>query len=613
MQHALLRANQVDSPHDNATLSQTDRKSAQPATSRLSTANVGSVATHRDASLLRPSLVPLVQRKCACAGSSGSTGECADCQLKQLQRRSSSAQAAPTIAPPIVHQVLRSSGQPLDPVTRASMEPHFERDLSDVRIHTDAQATSSARAVNALAYTVGNRIVFDHDHYRPQTTTGQHLLAHELTHVIQQSGSSTLPTSLQVGSPDDYAERQADSVANQVTARANSSPPDAAVATQQTVQKQGGMPIVRRAVSDLCASPGAFFDFPTAAAFGILAHKLVEQDYETEMGVTPPADVYFDDAFAGPIDPDYVAFIVRKNPGMPAWQVVLLSVQSVNRPDILLHDAGHQEYEETKPDSMMGELSGQIKLAFIEDYMTRLGLPYVRGTSYTPSPTIPILSTTVAGIPVEFFLSLRRGDDGLILYQLCIRTDWLKVTLLAVLIALIIILIALLGDEIEIPIPEPGEPLPDPAEPFPPELPAPSPVPSPIPSPTPVPVPVPVPGLGSSSGITPGGVAGGSTATTVTPTPYSGSITGGFRFSYVSGLPSSPAVGTTYAVTISYQDAGDIFVSTVDFQVIGVSGGIVDLRSANSTPINVSPPGRTPHIIDVNTPAHIPLTRLATP
>src|SRR5206468_10924437 len=89
--------------------------------------------------------------------------------------------------PPVVHEVLRSPGQPLDPGTRAFMEPRFGHDFSLVRVHTGTQASASTRAVDALAYTVGHDIVFGVDTYAPRTSQGRRVLAHELTHVVQQS------------------------------------------------------------------------------------------------------------------------------------------------------------------------------------------------------------------------------------------------------------------------------------------------------------------------------------------------------------------------------------------------------------------------------------------
>jgi hypothetical protein len=91
-------------------------------------------------------------------------------------------------APPIVSEVLNSSGQPLDAQTRAYLEPRFGHDFSRVRIHTDVRAAESARAVNALAYTLGHSVVFGAGQFQPATNGGRRLIAHELTHVVQQSG-----------------------------------------------------------------------------------------------------------------------------------------------------------------------------------------------------------------------------------------------------------------------------------------------------------------------------------------------------------------------------------------------------------------------------------------
>src|SRR5207248_27286 len=89
--------------------------------------------------------------------------------------------------PSIVHDVLRSPGQPLDAQTRAYMEPRFGADFSGVRVHTDARAGESARVVNALAYTVGRNVVFGSGYFSSHSNAGRRLLAHELAHVIQQT------------------------------------------------------------------------------------------------------------------------------------------------------------------------------------------------------------------------------------------------------------------------------------------------------------------------------------------------------------------------------------------------------------------------------------------
>jgi hypothetical protein len=91
-------------------------------------------------------------------------------------------------APPIVHEVLRSPGQPLDAATRAFMEPRFGQDFGQVRVHTDAKAAESARTIGAQAYTVGENLVFGAGRYAPGSMTGKQLLAHELTHTVQQQG-----------------------------------------------------------------------------------------------------------------------------------------------------------------------------------------------------------------------------------------------------------------------------------------------------------------------------------------------------------------------------------------------------------------------------------------
>jgi hypothetical protein len=129
----------------------------------------------------------LLQRKCACGGSAGFSGQCEECGKNRLGVQRRAAGPATGIAPPIVHDVLRSPGQPLDPATRAFMEPRFGYDFSRVRVHADARAARSADAVDALAYTVGRDIVFAAGRYAPRSNQGRKLLAHELTHVRQQA------------------------------------------------------------------------------------------------------------------------------------------------------------------------------------------------------------------------------------------------------------------------------------------------------------------------------------------------------------------------------------------------------------------------------------------
>ena len=154
----------------------------------------------------------VLQRKCACGGEGG---DCAECQKKEetgLQRSASGGARVSSGVPPIVHEVLRSPGQPLDRGTRAFMEPRFGQDFSHVRVHADSKAAESARAVSALAYTVGSDLVFGTAQYAPQSAGGIRLLAHELAHVVQQgSGAHVTPRS--ISQKNESSEQQAERAA----------------------------------------------------------------------------------------------------------------------------------------------------------------------------------------------------------------------------------------------------------------------------------------------------------------------------------------------------------------------------------------------------------------
>ena len=96
--------------------------------------------------------------------------------------------------PALVHQVVNCPGRPLDTATRAFFEPRFKYDFGAVRIHTDADATESARQINSLAYAVGTNVVFRSDSFIPDTPVGKGLLAHELAHVAQGGPQNQLRT-----------------------------------------------------------------------------------------------------------------------------------------------------------------------------------------------------------------------------------------------------------------------------------------------------------------------------------------------------------------------------------------------------------------------------------
>jgi len=187
----------------------------------------------QNASLTPASLIPprqgILQRKCACGNHTSMGGQCDKCAAKKgvLQRKlmigasndpleleadrvadqvmstpltSAIDRTPPKIqrltgqtsdglntAPPSVERVLASPGRPLEPALRQDMEQRFGHDFSQVRVHTGSAAELSAREVNANAYTVGQDIVFGAGQDNPESSTGMRLLAHELTHVVQQS------------------------------------------------------------------------------------------------------------------------------------------------------------------------------------------------------------------------------------------------------------------------------------------------------------------------------------------------------------------------------------------------------------------------------------------
>jgi hypothetical protein len=154
-----------------------------------------------------------------------------------------------------VHDVIGSGGSPMEPALRADMEGRLGHDFGDVRIHTDAAAHNSAKSVNAQAYTVGSDIVFQQGKYDPGSQAGQHMLAHELTHVVQQRSGPVDGTDagggVKVSDPSDRFEREA--VAN--ADRVMSSAPAAAT---HDVQRSNGSatPMVQREEGEEEEDPG---------------------------------------------------------------------------------------------------------------------------------------------------------------------------------------------------------------------------------------------------------------------------------------------------------------------------------------------------------------------
>lgn len=151
-------------------------------------------------------------RRCACEWDVSEQDDRKQIRERRLTlQRHPAARTEPVGVRSLIHEALRSAGRPLDPDTRRSMESRFGHDFGQVRIHTGPLAAESARAVSALAFTVGRDIVFVRDRYKPATAAGRRLLAHELVHVVQQQRiqRDPGPDELKVDDVDSELEREA--------------------------------------------------------------------------------------------------------------------------------------------------------------------------------------------------------------------------------------------------------------------------------------------------------------------------------------------------------------------------------------------------------------------
>jgi Domain of unknown function (DUF4157) len=145
--------------------------------------------------------------------------------LLHIQRTVGNAGAASLVEDesPVL-DVVKGHGRALDDPVRADMEARLGHDFGDVRIHTGEAADDAARAVNAHAYTVGSDVVFQRDRYDPSSAEGRTLLAHELTHVVQQRNGpvegTPAPGGIRISDPSDRSEREAAATAERVMSAA---------------------------------------------------------------------------------------------------------------------------------------------------------------------------------------------------------------------------------------------------------------------------------------------------------------------------------------------------------------------------------------------------------
>jgi len=163
-----------------------------------------------------------IQRACECGGTESCECDNKSEELPWIQRKAREGGGAAAPSRSLASAALsgQGPGRSLDSSSRAFMEPRFGRDLGGVRIHTDAPAARAAKMLSAEAFTVGGDIHFAEGRYRPDTIPGRRLLAHELTHTVQQGGGtgSIARSSEVVSQPHDASEREADSVADRVAA-----------------------------------------------------------------------------------------------------------------------------------------------------------------------------------------------------------------------------------------------------------------------------------------------------------------------------------------------------------------------------------------------------------
>lgn len=245
---------------------------------------------------------PRVQRMCA-ACAAGGASHCPHCEEEEARGRGRDpdagtlrrqiafgAAAAPSsafAAPPAAASHIMASrgrGEPLAPQARRTFEPHFGRDLGQVRVHADAPAAETARALSARAFTSGSDIYFGAGQYTPATPAGRQLLAHELTHVVQQGG----------GAPPGVIRRQPwgpfmqpRTLPRPATGYDPCTPAALGAASSEVVELKGtGVFTPSHDLADAirCAEPAAL---GVRVRFGALASGMI---YVRRVGVAPPPE-----------------------------------------------------------------------------------------------------------------------------------------------------------------------------------------------------------------------------------------------------------------------------------------------------------------------------------
>src|SRR2546430_12419789 len=188
-----------------------------------------------------------VESACPEALRHGRTDVLTPSAVMHLQKTAGNASVSAALEeqePSLVKNVVGSGGgSPLDRDTRGFMESRLGADFSDVRVHTDAKASESARSVQAHAYTVGSDVVFQSGQYTPESDSGKKMLAHELTHVVQQRSGpvagTPAPGGIKISHPSDTFERAAESSADRAMSSQGPATQSPATPAPASVQREG--------------------------------------------------------------------------------------------------------------------------------------------------------------------------------------------------------------------------------------------------------------------------------------------------------------------------------------------------------------------------------------
>lgn len=240
---------------------------------------------------VRPS-VQIVQRRCSACGERGAAkGQCPSC---------ASADRDGNPLPPSIGEVLSSSGEPLDEATRRFMERRLGHDFTGVRVHSGSKAAEAARSVNAAAFTVGNNIVLSAGvRNDPQS---RKILAHELVHVVQQSGAAQPRLSeLGVSSPLDPAEAEADRISQDLTGGLEVRPRERmSVRLSRQMEGPAAAPTFQTTPTQAPATPGLTLGTCSCCVSSMAISNINRIDNATHMGHSFDLSIGLDYAASGP-------------------------------------------------------------------------------------------------------------------------------------------------------------------------------------------------------------------------------------------------------------------------------------------------------------------------